>query len=95
MNNSADETIICRCEDLTLAEIRSAIDDGYCDFEELKRYLRVGMGPCQGRTCIPLVRRELARFLGKSVGEIRIPTTRPPAVNVLFGTIKDGSEKSH
>ncbi len=88
MQEKSDDIIICRCEDLTLSEIRAAIEDGYTDFEELKRYLRVGMGPCQGRTCIPLVRRELARYLNKSVGEINIPTKRPPAVNVLFGTIK-------
>lgn len=87
---TADEIIICRCEDLTLAEIRSAIEDGYTDFEELKRYLRVGMGPCQGRTCIPLVRRELARYLGKNISEIHFPQSRPPATNVMFGTIERG-----
>ncbi|MCD6417404.1 (2Fe-2S)-binding protein [bacterium] len=93
MKDEADETIVCRCEDLTLAEIRAAIEAGYTDFEELKRFLRVGMGPCQGRTCIPIVRRELARYLRKSVGEIAAPTKRPPAVNVLFGTVKSGSER--
>lgn len=88
MQEKSDEIIICRCEDLTLSEIRAAIEDGYTDFEELKRFLRIGMGPCQGRTCIPLVRRELARYLNKPINKINIPTKRPPAVNVLFGTIK-------
>jgi len=88
-----EEIIICRCEDITLDEIRRAIRQGYTDFEELKRYLRVGMGPCQGRTCTSLIRRELARFLGKSVAEIQPPTKRPPAVNVLIGVIHAGGEK--
>ncbi len=88
-----DEVIICRCEDLTLAEIRAAIEDGYTDFEELKRFLRVGMGPCQGRTCIPLVRRELARYLGVRVEDVKTPTVRPPSVNVLFGAIDEGRER--
>ncbi|RKZ30028.1 (2Fe-2S)-binding protein [bacterium] len=89
-----EEIIICRCEDITLDEIRRAIRQGYTDFEELKRYLRVGMGPCQGRTCTSLIRRELARFLGKSVAEIQPPTKRPPAVNVLIGVIHSGREES-
>lgn len=91
--NDAAEIIICRCEDLTQEEIRAAIEDGYTDFEELKRYLRVSMGPCQGRTCIPLVRRELARYHGVPVNDIAIPTNRPPGGNVLFGTIDEGREE--
>ena len=85
-------TIICRCEDITLEEIRKAIADGYTDFEELKRYLRVGMGPCGGRTCIPLVRRELARFHGKPLCEIAVPTERPPTQVITFGAVEAGSE---
>ncbi len=85
------EIAVCRCEDIDLSQIRAAIANGYTDFDELKRFLRVGMGPCQGRTCIPIIRRELARFLGVDVSQIRIPTQRPPAANVLFGTI----EKCH
>ncbi len=86
------DVIICRCEDITRSELREAIEKGYTEFEELKRYLRVGMGPCQGRTCIPLVRAELARYLNSKLEDVLIPTTRPPLVNMLFGTIEDGSE---
>ena len=89
-----NETIICRCEDLTLAEIRDAIVDGYTDFEELKRYLRAGMGPCGGRTCLPLIRRELARTHGVSVEEVSLPASRPPIQVTTFGTVAAGSERS-
>jgi len=92
MTNEKD-IIICRCEDFTLDEICRAIQDGYTDFEELKRYLRIGMGPCQGRTCIPLVRRELANFLKIPQSEVNVPTKRPPATNVLLETIEHGREK--
>ncbi len=91
--NKEDEIIICRCEDISLAEIRKAIEDGYTDFEELKRYIRGGMGPCQGRTCIPLIQRELARYLGKPVVEVTVPIKRPPITNILFDTIETGREK--
>ncbi len=89
-----NETIICRCEDLTLAEIRDAIADGYTDFEELKRYLRVGMGPCGGRTCLPLIRRELALTHNVSVDEINLPASRPPIQVTTFGAVATGSERS-
>ena len=70
--------IVCRCEDITKEEILEAIDEGYQTLEEIKRVLRCGMGPCQGRTCTPLIAGLLARKTGKSVAEIGIPTTRPP-----------------
>ncbi len=88
-----EEIIICRCEDVTLGEIRRAIADGYTDFEELKRFLRVGMGPCGGRTCLPLVRKELARLLGKPVGEISVPKRRPPTQVTTFGAVAASSER--
>ncbi|MGY9046492.1 hypothetical protein P775_13020 [Puniceibacterium antarcticum] len=45
------ETIICRCEDVTHADIHAAIDDGAQDLNQLKHFTRLGMGPCQGRMC--------------------------------------------
>lgn len=87
-----NDTIICRCEDLTLGEIRQAIDDGYTDLEELKRFLRCGMGPCGGRTCLPLIRRELAAHLGVPIDEVDLPTTRPPQQVTTFEAISKGIE---
>jgi len=52
--------IVCRCEDIDEEEIIKAIEEGYTDFEELRKILRIGMGPCKGRTCIPLVLKILA-----------------------------------
>ncbi|HEY3425240.1 MAG TPA: (2Fe-2S)-binding protein, partial [Negativicutes bacterium] len=46
----SDATIICRCEDLTVDEIRTLIANGSHTIEEIKRSCRCGMGPCQGRT---------------------------------------------
>ncbi|MBU6997473.1 MAG: (2Fe-2S)-binding protein [Theionarchaea archaeon] len=70
--------IVCRCEDITEEDILDAIDQGYTTLEEIKRVLRCGMGPCQGRTCIPLITRIVARKTGKSLAEVSRPTTRPP-----------------
>ena len=42
------KTIICRCEDVTEEDVLQAIDEGFEDIEELRKRLRLGMGPCQG-----------------------------------------------
>ena len=78
--------IVCRCEDVTLDEVRYWIEKGYRTLEDLRRVLRLGMGPCQGRTCIPIVQRELAKATGKSLDEIGSPTGRPLSVAVEFSS---------
>lgn len=45
------ESIICRCEEITLGAIESAIADGASMFGSLKRQTRMGMGRCQARYC--------------------------------------------
>ncbi|RYZ09327.1 MAG: FAD/NAD(P)-binding oxidoreductase, partial [Comamonadaceae bacterium] len=47
----APDTIVCRCEDVTRAEIDAAAQEGARDLNQLKAWTRCGMGPCQGRTC--------------------------------------------
>ena len=34
-----ENTIICRCSDVTLKEIRELINDGYVTFDEIKRII--------------------------------------------------------
>jgi hypothetical protein len=41
-----DHTIVCRCEDVTLGQIKACKSS-----REAKLAHRVGMGPCQGRIC--------------------------------------------
>lgn len=42
---------VCRCEDVTRADIDAAVRDGAADLFSVKMWTRAGMGPCQGRTC--------------------------------------------
>ncbi len=80
-DKSPDDPVVCRCEEVTESEVRRAIAEGYDTLEELKRHLRVGMGPCQGRTCLPLVARILAQETGRPLGEIMDEiSVRPPLV---------------
>ncbi len=80
-------TIICRCEDVTRQDIISEIENGCRTLDELKHHLRLGMGPCQGRTCLMLAARILARETGQSIDELQWQTTRPLIVPVSLGTL--------
>lgn len=44
-----DDVVICRCEEITRGEIRRAVHAGMYTMNEVKRFLRAGMGLCQGR----------------------------------------------
>jgi D-hydroxyproline dehydrogenase subunit alpha len=59
---AAEDTIICRCEEITLGEVRQAIAAGAQSPNEIKLLTRTGMGNCQGRICehflVSLLRRE-------------------------------------
>ena len=55
-----DDTLICRCEEVTLGEIRGAIREGAADASAVKGLTRAGMGNCQGRICGELVARIIA-----------------------------------
>ena len=74
----ADANIVCRCEEIEMETIRQKIAEGYTDVDELKRVLRVGMGPCQGRGCRDIIMREIAKATGKTFEEIGPGTMRPP-----------------
>jgi NAD(P)H-nitrite reductase large subunit len=90
MNES--RTIICRCEDIDIELVRQLIDQGVHTLEEIKRITRCGMGPCQGKTCGPIIAREIAIKTGKSMEEILQDHSRPPFGGVLFAEVLEGIE---
>jgi NAD(P)H-nitrite reductase large subunit len=73
-----DDMIVCRCEEITKGEIRRAIHDGMFNIHEIRRFLRCGMGLCQGQTCARLVKTIVARELGISPAELEDATGRAP-----------------
>ncbi|NOX44938.1 MAG: (2Fe-2S)-binding protein [Caldiserica bacterium] len=76
-----DDPVVCRCEEVTVSQVVRAIREGHDTLEELKRHLRAGMGPCQGRTCLPLLARILARETGRPLPEVMEEVSiRPPLV---------------
>ena len=73
-----DDMLICRCEEITKGEIRRAVHDGMWTITEIRRYLRTGMGLCQGQTCSRLVKGIVARELHVSPAELEPATSRSP-----------------
>jgi len=84
---SERDIVICRCEDVTLADVRRVISEGARTLDDVKRLTRAGMGPCQGRTCRHLVLRELSRLTGAGMEDLSLPTFRPPTRSVKLGVI--------
>jgi sarcosine oxidase subunit beta len=74
----AGKIVLCRCEDVTLADLEHCVSRGYRDIEEVKRYTGFGTGPCQGKECLALVAAELARATGQPPAAIPPFTSRPP-----------------
>lgn len=87
LENYDDKIIICRCSDVTLGEIRALIKQGYTSYDEIKRITRIGMGPCQGKTCSLLVLREISKITGKRLDELLPQTTRPLTIGVKLEDI--------
>ena len=78
---------MCRCKDVTLEDIYKAIDEGFTTPEELKRRLRVGMGPCQGRTCMRIIVGILARKTGEKPEKYKYTRVRPPIRPIPIGLL--------
>lgn len=86
----SDNTIVCRCEEITLGEIREYIRKGYTTLDEIKRISRAGMGPCQGKTCRQIVMQELSKSVGTGAEELKPTTFRPITKPVKLGFFTGG-----
>lgn len=80
-----DDVIICRCEEITRGEIRRAVHAGMYTMNEVKRFLRAGMGLCQGQSCNKTVRAIIAQELNIAPAEVGVITARSPVRPVPMG----------
>jgi NADPH-dependent 2,4-dienoyl-CoA reductase/sulfur reductase-like enzyme len=66
-----DEAIVCRCEMITVGELRDAVrEKGACEVNRAKAFSRVGMGRCQGRYCSQAGAEVIAAAAGVAVEEV-------------------------
>lgn len=87
-----DDTLICRCEDVTMGAIRRAVASGYDTPATLKIALRSAMGDCQGRVCGPILYDILAALTGRDQGELTPLVIRPPVKPVSIGSLANCEE---
>ncbi len=52
-----DDTIVCRCEEVTAGRLRQELANGLASLPALKKATRAGMGRCQGRFCSATIAR--------------------------------------
>jgi NADPH-dependent 2,4-dienoyl-CoA reductase/sulfur reductase-like enzyme len=81
------ETLVCRCEEVTARQVRDAVALERIGPNQLKAYLRCGMGPCQGRLCGLTVTEMLADAQGVSPDEIGYYRLRPPVKPITVGEL--------
>lgn len=84
----SDDTIVCRCEELTAGFLRVKIKAGARDMNQLRGETRCGMGPCQGRSCMITA----ARLIGESSALlVPVPSSsfraRPPVRPLPLGSL--------
>lgn len=79
------DTVVCRCEGVTLGRIRTAVEEGHISLDGLKRNTRLGMGWCGGRTCL----QAAAAYVhgGEVDARLEPMRARPVARPVKFGAL--------
>jgi NAD(P)H-nitrite reductase large subunit len=83
----ADDTIVCRCEEITAGAVREAVRLGCSGPNQAKSFLRCGMGPCQGRLCGPTVTEVIAAERGVSPAEVGYYRLRPPVKPITLAEL--------
>jgi glycine/D-amino acid oxidase-like deaminating enzyme len=83
----ANDTIVCRCEEVTAGHLRAEMAGGLVSLPALKKATRAGMGRCQGRFCAATVAR-LCRTAPNADGFAapRAPVRPVPAAALMFET---------
>ncbi|RYE70604.1 MAG: FAD/NAD(P)-binding oxidoreductase, partial [Hyphomicrobiales bacterium] len=88
-----DETLVCRCEEVTAGELRARAVEGRPGPNQLKAFTRAGMGPCQGRQCGYSMAHIVAAAQGRSVEEVGFYRIRPPLKPVTLGELASLDEQ--
>lgn len=81
----SDETIVCRCEEVSAGQVRAAVRHGCSGPNQLKAFLRCGMGPCQGRFCGLTVTEVMANALNRTPEEVGRYRLRYPTKPLTLG----------
>ncbi len=86
------DTVVCRCEDVSKADLVAAAADGDPGIGDVKRRTRCGMGRCQGRYCGPVLAEHMAAGGRRPLDERAFFAPRGPVKPVTIADLVGGSE---
>ena len=81
------KTLVCRCEEITAEQIEQTVALGCPGPNQMKSFLRCGMGPCQGRLCSLTVTELMAQARGVSPQEVGHYRLRAPIKPITVGEL--------
>ncbi|QNK81883.1 NAD(P)/FAD-dependent oxidoreductase [Nakamurella sp. PAMC28650] len=97
MTWSAQDTIVCRCEEVTLGTIDEAVVElGAADPRAVKLYARPGMGLCQGRVCGYATGCLVADRAGRTpnLADLQGVAGRPIAAPITLGQLAEAHHRN-
>jgi len=84
-----DDTIVCRCEEITAGQIRDAVARGGVGPNQVKSQTRCGMGRCQGRMCGTVLSEIIADSLKIRMPAVGYYTVRAPIKPLPLGELAE------
>ena len=81
------DTIACRCEEVTAKQVRDTAKMGCEGPNQMKAFLRCGMGPCQGRLCGLTVTELIAAERKTTPDEVGYYRLRPPVKPITLAEL--------
>ncbi|KTB65795.1 MULTISPECIES: NAD(P)/FAD-dependent oxidoreductase [Pseudomonas] len=80
-----DALILCRCEEVSVGDVRAVVDEGHWEINRVKAHCRVGMGRCQGRMCGLAAAEVVAERSGRAIHDVGRLRGQAPIKPLPFG----------
>jgi len=85
-------TLVCRCEQISAAEISDIAKAGCAGVNQLKAFSRAGMGPCQGRQCGLNLGYLVAQAQARPMAQVEPLSARPPLSPINLGQLAQATD---
>jgi bacterioferritin-associated ferredoxin len=83
---------VCRCEEVSRADVADAIQQGAVTLNDVKRRTRAGMGACQGIYCLRAITLMIEEIARVPATRLEPMTARPPARMISLGNLANLEE---
>ncbi|MGN8278109.1 FAD-dependent oxidoreductase [Pseudomonas sp. SMN5] len=83
--DAPDNLMVCRCEEVSVGDIRQVVAEGHWEINRVKAHCRVGMGRCQGRMCGAAAAEIIARETNRPICGVGRLRAQAPIKPVPFG----------